>query len=407
MTNYTGTEVVKKLFAVFAFTCIFLFSSCATKDENNVAVKESTVTSSEEFANSQKKDVVISESNAAVEETAAIFSEESIDSQETAIVIPEPQAVDLQAAEEEYTDKIWGTEYILEIGYEYYDFATQEDIIHIGQLSHLKRLKISVDKSEIDLSPLGNLSELESLDIQMLSGRSPDLSFVENLGQLRELRISHGGDVDLSPLGSLNQLKKLSMSTWWGDANDLSFLRDLDQLTEVEIFKCEVEDLSLFQNMLCLQRLYVSFVNDCDLNYLANLKNLESLDITGGNIRNSEGLGNLTHLKSLCLYEEARYGETKSVMFDMQPIANLTELEWINLVYVYIEDISSLANLKGLRHIFLVDTDVSDISSLKDLENLNDLSIYGNESELVKEQAETYFNRIDYMVVTEEIPLGI
>lgn len=112
------------------------------------------------------------------------------------------------------------------------------------------------------------------------------------------------------------QLKRLSLSqyTWPDGVNDLSFLRELNQLTEVSLSKCEVENLSLFQDMICLQELDVSYVGDCDLNHLANLKNLERLQITGENIRNSEGLGNLAHLKSLCLFDnnvDAMYGEAK------------------------------------------------------------------------------------------------
>ena len=41
-----------------------------------------------------------------------------------------------------------------------------------------------------------------------------------------------------------------------------------------------------------------------------------------------------------------------------------------------------------------------------DLENLNSLYIYRNKSELVKEQAETFFSEVENILVTEEWPAG-
>ena len=286
----------------------------------------------------------------------------------------------------------------------------EEDIIHIGQLIHLKRLKISIDESEIDLSPLSNLVELESLDIDIQYGCSPDLSFVENLSQLEKLDITVGSGVNLSPFGSLNDLRQLSIDTW-GDEIDLSFLRKLNQLEEVTIDKCcTIEDLSLFQNMPNLQRLDISYMNDCDLNYLADLNNLETLAIIGENIRNPQGLSDLTHLKSLSLYDNssnAMYGDEEREPLDLQAFANLTELEWLDLYYIYIGDISPLAELKNLRSINLADTNVSDILPLAGLEKLDELYLFGIRSELVKEQAETLFNQVEYKIVTEKMPEGL
>lgn len=313
--------------------------------------------------------------------------------------------------EEQKNYDIWDTEHVLEIGFGYNELVAQEDIIHIGQLIHLKRLKISIGESEIDLSPLGNLVELESLDIDIQGGCSPDLSFMVNLSQLKRLDITVGSDVDLSPLGSLSKLQQLSMDTWAGDVKDFSFLETLNRLEEVTITKCcTIEDLSLFQNMPYLQKLDIAYVDDVDLSYLANLKSLEILSIVGENIRNPEGLNNLIHLKSLSLYDnssDAMYGGTERVPFDIQPFVNLIELEWLDLTYIYIEDISPLVNLKCLHHISLVKTNVRDILPLMSLEKLDELYLFGNKSELVKEQAETFVNEIEYMIVTEEMPNGL
>lgn len=302
--------------------------------------------------------------------------------------------------------EFWGAECILEIGFEYGVSATQEDIIHIGQCSHLKHLQINIYESEIDLSPLANLTELETLDIRIIY--SPDLSFMQNLTKLEELSILASDELDFSPIGSLTGLRRLRMSSYIDNPSDLSFLKNLNQLTEVTIVAWySVKDLSYFQNMQCLQNLYVTCVDDVDLNYLSRLTDLETLTIAGENIRNIEGIGNLINLKDLSLYDGstgARYSETEPL--DIRSLENLTQLESIELEFIHLEDITPLAKLKRLRDITLVSTKVEDISPLIGLENLHWLHIYGNKSKLVKEQAETYFSEIEYLTVTEELPNG-
>ena len=252
---------------------------------------------------------------------------------------------------------IWEIEHVREIEFGQNEYITQDDAVHIGRLIHLKHLKISIDEGEIDLLPLESLVELESLDMDIQEGCSPDLSFMASLSQLEELNITVGSDTELTPLGGLRGLRQLSISTWSGDAPDLSFLDRLNHIEEVTIDKyCALSDLSVFQNMSSMRELDVAYVEDVDLRYLSNLKKLESLSVIGGNIRNPEGLSNLTHLKTLSLYDnspEAMYGETRKAPFDVAPIADLTELEWLDLVCLYIEDVSSLKNLRRLRHIGL------------------------------------------------------
>ncbi len=310
-----------------------------------------------------------------------------------------------KSKEEQYYD-IWVAEHVFEIELGYNEFVTQDDIIHIGQFIHLKSLQISIGEGEIDLSPLGNLVELESLNIDFQDGCSPDLSFVANMSRLEELDITVGSGVDLSPLGGLNRLWYLSMNTWACNTNDLSFLKKLHCLREVVFNKCAIEDLSLFQDMPYLRELDVSYVDDCDLNDLADLKNLESLAIIGQNIRNPEGLSNLTHLEILSLDDNSLDARTNTERepFDLQAFKNLKKLRLLDLTCINIEDISPLAELKKLRQIGLIKTNVRDISPLMSLGNLNQLHLFGNSSELVKEQAETFFNDIENIIVTEEIP---
>ena len=342
---------------------------------------------------------------ATVEENSEPETIDTAESGNDQSLVTEEGTGEITMPEEE--PEFWGADYILEISVGYGNFVTQEDIIHIGQCSHLKHLQIMIDERVTDLTPLENLAELESLDI--LIECSPDLSFLRNLTQLEELVLTIYTDeeVDLSPVGSLTELRKLTMG--YGDVvSDLSFLENLNQLTELTFDTwLTVKDLSYFQDMRSLQILYITYVDDVDLNYLSELKNLESLTITGHNIRNIEGIGDLINLKELYLCDnslDAMYGETEPL--DIRSLENLTQLERIELEFIHFDDITPLAELKRLRSITLANTNVEDISPLIGLENLEWLHIYGNESELVKEQAETYFSEIGDMFVTEKRPNG-
>ena len=308
--------------------------------------------------------------------------------------------------EEKVYSDTWIKEYVtgIELGYD--EDITQYDVVQIGQLQNLKQLDIHISGEEvIDLSPLNNLTELETLNIFI--GGTADLSFLENMSQLTELYITVSDEsLDLSPLGSLVHLKQLTLEAILAGSQDVSFLENLNQLRNICIWKwCDLKDLSVFQNMPFLQELIVSYVEDVDLNYLSECKNLKSLEIIGENIRNAKGLTDLEHLESLYLYDNS--WDIEKSTFDLYSLSEMIELKTIDLVYINVKDISPLSGLKCLRSILLVDTGIGDIAPLKDLERLESLYIYGNESEQVKEQAEEYFNELQNVEVTENIPNGL
>ncbi|MCM1251953.1 MAG: hypothetical protein NC321_03965 [Clostridium sp.] len=320
----------------------------------------------------------------------------------------EPVSLGLQTEsneeEKSYSDT-WIKEHVMGIEVGYNDYVTQNDIKQIGQMQNLKQLDIYISEEvEVDLSPLKNLMELEKLNIFIYG--TVDLSFLENMSQLRELYIQVSNEpIDLSPLGSLVRLRKLEMTAILASSQDVSFLKNMNQLKEISIWKwCELEDLSVFSNMPYLQELIVSYVEDVDLNYLSECKNLERLKIIGGNIRNAKGLTDLVHLESLYLYDNS--WDIEKSAFDLDSLSKMIGLKTIDLAYINVNDISPLAGLKCLRSILLVETGISDILPLKSLGRLESLYIYGNESEQVKEQAEEYFSELQCVEVTEHIPNG-
>ena len=241
--------------------------------------------------------------------------------------------------------------------------------------------------------------------IRITSITQEDVDRIAGMEDLDSLAFSISGDnIDLSPLGRLPHLRELTFFFAGGtDDLDLSFVKELRYLTEIYFDKCtSLEDLSLFEDMRCLKDLHVGYVDDVDLNYLSGCVNLESIDICGHHIRNVEGLSGLMSLHSLGLMESAPGKEP--IMNDLEQISELKGLEDVTLRFIDVSDAGMLSDLPNLRRIFLVGTGISDIESLNNLERLEYLAIFGNESELVKEQAEMYFKDVEEVTVTEDIP---
>lgn len=240
--------------------------------------------------------------------------------------------------------------------------------------------------------------------IRITSITQEDVDRIAGMEDLDTLAFSISGDnINLSPLGRLPHLRELTIFFAGGtDDLDLSFVKELRYLTTIYFDKCtSLEDLSLFEDMLCLKDLHVGYVDDVDLNYLSGCVNLESIDICGHHIRNVEGLSGLMSLHSLGLFDST---SEEPIMNDLEQISELKGLENVTLRFIDVPDAGMLSNLPNLRRIFLVGTGISDIESLNNLERLEYLAIFGNESERVKEQAEMYFKDVEDVTVTEDIP---
>lgn len=91
-----------------------------------------------------------------------------------------------QPEEEKIYSDEWEIEHVEAISMSFYDGVTQEDINRIGQYRHLKKLAIYIYDAELDLSPLSNLTELESIELSAWSmDDKVDVSFLSDLTELK------------------------------------------------------------------------------------------------------------------------------------------------------------------------------------------------------------------------------
>jgi Leucine-rich repeat (LRR) protein len=113
------------------------------------------------------------------------------------------------------------------------------------------------------------------------------------------------------------------------------------------------EEILLNPKLRNIQTLKLS---EFDRSVLANLENLESLDLSYTNVVDVSSLATLTNLKSLTLY--------RARLLDISTLPELKNLETLNLSDTNVVDVSALATLKNLTTLILRQTDV-DVSALK------------------------------------------
>jgi hypothetical protein len=149
--------------------------------------------------------------------------------------------------------------------------------------------------------------------------------------------------------------------------SDVNALANLTKLTSLNLSFTKVSNVSTLANFTKLTSLGLSFTQVSDVSALANLTNLTSLNLSSTQVSDVSALANLTNLTSLNL--------SSTQMSDVSALANLTNLTSLDLSFTQVSDVSALANLTNLTSLGLSFTQVSDVSALANLTNLTSLGL--------------------------------
>lgn len=215
------------------------------------------------------------------------------------------------------------------------------DIKDVQELSNLKELvevNLSGNKNVKNISELSNLTSIYLKDtgiksikeIENLTNLSVlDLSYNEltsidgiaNLKELTNIDLSGNKITDFSNISLLKnnyseeEYPYISLTVESGEISDISIFNDISNIAELYLANNNITDLSNFNNnSVCLldlsgnigltniiqlknmEDLNVLYLENCDLNDLseiAELKNIDILDLSGNDIKNIEKLNNL------------------------------------------------------------------------------------------------------------------
>jgi len=214
--------------------------------------------------------------------------------------------------------------------------------------------------------------------IEVLSFKElQDLTLLENDKSITALDFHLGSFSDLSPLGEFTQLEALFMR-YNSHINDLSPLMMLKNLRIFEICDYDsVIDISPLAGLTEMRYLFMQFenLNETNCVELINMKNLEELYFSIGNIISAKNISSLINLKDLSLDVSCINDDSISTL------ANLTNLQSLELFGVRYTDTVDNSNIKPLNldwipslnkleSIRLEGFDIKDISPLEKLPNL-------------------------------------
>lgn len=187
---------------------------------------------------------------------------------------------------------------------------------------------------------------------------------------LREALGKPEGDVTISDAHTLTELELSQM----GVDKDQPYIHSLNAL-------------QYFTNLTYLGLGYaVQNAQDpqapIDLSVIANLKNLESLQMAGVVINDLSPIAKLDRLTSLTLYNGDQPLDLSPLsglvnlvsltlrnnrISDLTPLSGLTNLGYLDLEGNQITDVSPLAGLTGLERLYLTDNPISDFSPLAEV----------------------------------------
>lgn len=182
-----------------------------------------------------------------------------------------------------YSDQ-WADEYVS--GIVFNKSVTQEDINKIAAMQDLLSLSIGVSGSDIDLSPLANLTKLQELDIFFVTGADDvDLNYLAGCKSLESVNIKGGHIRNAEGLSELTHIHLLELLDTQPETTpamqDLNKLSKLTGLESVELRFVHVEDISPLAQLPNLQWIRLVGTGVDDIESLNQLERLETLEIYG------------------------------------------------------------------------------------------------------------------------------
>jgi Leucine-rich repeat (LRR) protein len=227
-----------------------------------------------------------------------------------------------------------------------------------------------LDLGNCGLTELPDLSGMEWLETLIVSNewRDEKGEFVrsQNSGANNRLGSPSAGHL---PQG----LKRLSYAGDYydiGPVSNLEFLQNLSNLTSLDLSYNQISDISFLESFTNLTELYLSSNRISDIHFLANLTNLTSLNMSYNQISDGRFLANLTNLTSLNLSDNK--------ITDIPFLENLTNLTSLNLSYNDVSDRRFWENLTNLTRLDMSFNAIYNWHFLKNLTNLTWLSLGGN-----------------------------
>lgn len=208
------------------------------------------------------------------------------------------------------------------------------------------------------LAGLAGLERLSTLELVGPSVNDAALAAMPQLSRLSKLLINDNPDI--TSAAGIEQAPALTYVQLQGDPQlvDISALAQLPQLQTMSVIFTAVSELPEFPNSPALRTLTVSNAQLTSLVPLRGLQDLRSLTVTNNQLTSLDGIEGMSALTRLHANQNPGLGD------DIQAIAGLTLLDYVELENARMTTIEPLRGLTNLTNLFLRDNRIASIEGL-------------------------------------------
>lgn len=257
--------------------------------------------------------------------------------------------------------------------------------------SGLKELTLHDASVMLDLSVIGNMTTLQTLDLSGCTLSQSVLEMIGTLPDLTSLNLSNCAVESINALVGLTKLTKLDLSN--NTISDITAISAMTELQELHLTNNPIGSITYLNNCLKLEKLYVENCGISKLTSLAGNTSLSELYASSNQISDISVLADCTALSIIDLCDN----EVKdiSVLTNFPELTNFkannnqitavpkfdpesSKLVQFSANYNEIEDVSGFANLMYLNYVRVDYNKVQDVSCLKDCFNLIQIDVWDN-----------------------------
>ena len=195
---------------------------------------------------------------------------------------------------------------------------------------------------------------------------------LERIGELEDIECIYiNGFAKVSGLEYLSGLSELTMLSFYRCYSiDFNGITALNGLTRLELLCSDLEQVAMLAQLPNLDYLDLSWCEVSNLEPLANLKNIRSLSLCGNQITDLTPLSGLSQLTELNI--------ARNQIRDLTPLSGMTQLEYLWADDNQINDLTPLSNLTRLAVIQVPNNQITSLDGLENLHELRAIWLSGN-----------------------------
>jgi hypothetical protein len=205
--------------------------------------------------------------------------------------------------------------------------------------------------------------------------KTNNFSYIGNFSKLKELNLTNTNINDISFIENCKLIEILDLTRT--NISNISSLKFCINLKSLILNSCnQIYDISTLYNCIYLTNLNISFTNVIDFTPISNLKELESINLSGLSVNN---------LNFLYPYNIKNINVSFTGINNLEKISKFNMLTSLNISYTKVNDISNLSNCDNLEYLNIENTNITNLEKLIYCKKLKQV-IFNNPNVIIPEE---------------------